>query len=405
MVQLIRYYSPASLAFLFFLLSSRASAQADMSIQERMLLTRIMMAQKNEVINLEAGTIDLTSSIWIDGKDGVQLIGAGAGKTILNFKGQTGGTEAIRMVSCKALTISGITIRNAATDGIRVQNCQNITFSDVAVEWKDRDQRSMKTGAMGFACFTSDNIRFEHCQASGAVGAGFMVAHSTLVSLTDCISEGNSSGIMMQNVDSGSISLCTVRDNALGIGLLNMPGGVKQRGRSMVVYSNTIQSNRRTNNSAPGDFLNRFPGGVGILCLGSQQAVLQLNTISDNATTGVLLTNYAIMGLPKTGDEAEPFFLSDVFLHENQFAANGKEPQMQSQVGKLIQDRLQASVFPDIVYDGILPPGADVSTPSKICIQDKATFVNLKQSQMNPVPSFDLAPFDCKLPELSVQRP
>lgn len=387
-------FRTATLAAIFLLFSSFLFAQDEMSIQERKLLTRLMMAQKDEIITLEEGVIDLINPIWIEGKEGVQIVGAGAGKTVLNFKGQTSGTESIRIVSCKSVSISGLSIRNAFSDGIRIQNCQKLLLGDIEVEWRDRDQRSMKTGAMGFACFTSQNIRFEGCRANGAVGTGFMLAHSAQVVLKSCVAEGNSAGVVMQNIDSGTISVCTVNDNAIGIGVMNMPGGVKQKSYAIAINGCTITGNNRAVNSAPGDFLSRFPGGTGLICMGAQQAAIHENTFSENNTAAILLLNYATTGLPRTGDEVAPFLLSDVALYDNRYQTNGKEPQAQSAVGKTLQERLNTAIWHDIVYDGVTPN----ETAPAICIRDQASFANLKMSQLNPVISFDLAPFNCSLP-------
>ncbi|MBC7102838.1 MAG: hypothetical protein H5U13_06385 [Parvibaculum sp.] len=62
------------------------------------LVETLIMAEEGDTILLEAGRWNLTDGLVLDA-DGVTIRGAGAGETVLSFKGQTGSGEGLLVTS------------------------------------------------------------------------------------------------------------------------------------------------------------------------------------------------------------------------------------------------------------------------------------------------------------------
>ncbi len=211
--------------------------------------TAIAAAPNGSTIKIKAGTY--TEEITIDLKSGLKLIGAGAGKTIID--GTSGAGDVVTITNSKKITLQRCTITNGAGNNISIDNSHWVKILLNTIT------NAANYGIVGMGT----NLVIQSNQVQANVGLGIVVVGYRNLIVKNTIT-GNGAGI----VDAGNgdkIIRNTVRNNT--------GHGIIIAGASMKTQRNTVTDN----------------GGLGIgeSQVSAQQNVYTSNIVQRNGIGGI----------------------------------------------------------------------------------------------------------------------
>lgn len=375
-----------------------AGVQAE--IQEAL----INMPNKS-TIRLSAGTFEFTSSLSIDGKDGITIEGAGREETILSFSGQTAGAEGIKVVNCNWFLIQGLTIQDTEGDALKITDSDGVSMINMGAEWTGGP--SEDNGAYGLYPVQCTNVLIDNCYVKGASDAGIYVGQSDKAIVRNSTAEMNVAGIEIENTTNADVYGNTARLNTGGILIFDLPG-LSQTGKTVRVFNNEIIDNEQSNFAPAGNIVAEVPAGTGIMVMSTEEVEVFNNTLTDNNVMGIGVVSY--LALTVVGDADPPdddnynAISAGINIHDNTFFKDGIYPADNNDIGNMLTDGFDTIPIPHILWDGL--GGLDVSGDLCITNNNPQDFVNLQAPSF--VPDFDLTPYDCSpaaLPEVVVDAP
>ncbi len=365
----------------------------------------LILAENGDIIQFGSGTFSFTSTLSLDSKNDITIIGAGMNATILDFSGQISGAEGLKIVNADNLLLQGFTVQDTEGDAIKANDCNGITFYDVAAVWSDI--ASEDNGAYGLYPVTSENVMIDQCYVKGASDAGIYVGQSRTIIVRNSTVENNVAGIEIENCIGADVYGNTARSNTGGILIFDLPGLTLTNGYQCRVYNNTIEDNDYRNFAPEGNIVGSVPSGTGLMILGSTQVEIFSNTFTNNNVMGIGIVSYttlaALTGTTINDEDYNPF-VSDVYIHDNTMTRTTEYPAEQGDMGNLLQDTYPNGDIPDIVWDGVSDP---MGTAPVFCLNNPGGgFVDLKVPFFNP--EEDATPYQCTLdglPEVTVNAP
>ncbi|MDJ0919948.1 MAG: parallel beta-helix domain-containing protein [Henriciella sp.] len=301
----------------------------------------LIEAEPGATITLPDGTFELVDGLSLD-VAGVTLTGAGQGKTILDFAGQTGAGEGL-LVTSDDVTLSGFTMRDTKGDGIKSKGADRIVYRDLTVEWSGEPDES--NGAYGVYPVESSDVLVERVTVRGASDAGIYVGQSDNIIVRDSLAEYNVAGIEIENSTRADVYGNTVTKNAGGLLVFDLPDLPKVGGHSTRLFNNQIFDNNTRNFAPPGNIVASVPSGTGIIIQANEKVEVFDNTLDQNRTAHVLVVAYS----PEFEDERFNPLPRNVLITGNTYGEGGYEPQ-----GDLAMlAPLVGGELPDIVSDGV----------------------------------------------------
>ncbi|TAE47229.1 MAG: hypothetical protein EAZ89_18400, partial [Bacteroidetes bacterium] len=244
--------------------------------------TQMIMAEKGDTIRLPEGTFQLKGTLSLDEKENIVILGAGMGKTVLSFKGQTEGAEGLRISNCRNIQLIGFTAEDAKGDCIKVMATEGIRFYDVKVAWTGKPKAS--NGAYGFYPVQCTNVLIDHCEAIGASDAGIYVGQSHNIVVRNSRAAYNVAGIEIENSTLADVHDCEAYMNTGGILVFDLPDLPKKKGGNVRVYNNKVIENNYRNFAPKGNTVATVPPGTGIMVLAANHVEVYNNEISRNIT-------------------------------------------------------------------------------------------------------------------------
>ena len=133
----------------------------------------MIMAEKGDTIRFPAGKYNFDTSLSMDEKEGVVIMGAGKDVTILSFKNQVEGAEGIRITNSKNITVMNLTIQDAKGDGVKAMETEGISFLNMNSEWTGRPKKT--NGSYAFYPVSCSEVLIDNCDAVGSSDAGIYV--------------------------------------------------------------------------------------------------------------------------------------------------------------------------------------------------------------------------------------
>ena len=200
----------------------------------------------------------------------------------------------------------------------------------------------------------TENTLIEESIAIAASDAGIYVGQSRNVIVRNNRAEYNVAGIEIENTISADVYGNTAIDNTGGILVFNMPD-LPQPGYATRVYNNTINHNNTENFGARGTAVAGVPAGSGIVINSNDQVEIFDNDINDNQTANIIISSYFSVGEPigrKTADAFDPYPES-IFIYDNRFSGGGNKPDGAELEAVRVAAFGEASVFPNVLWDGI----------------------------------------------------
>jgi len=177
------------------------------------------------------------------------------------------------------------------------------------------------------------------------------------------------------------------------------------------VYNNQMIANNTPNFAPAGNIVASVPTGTGMFILANDQVEVFGNTISDNATSAIIILSFntaQFFGVPAPTDPAFDPFSESLYILDNTYEGGGTDPDL-GDLRDVLIGLVGPLPFPQIVFDGDADPDklVDGALPAALrtCVQDDGgTFVNLNVPSIvagTPMVSHDVEPFDCALSRLT----
>lgn len=216
-----------SIAFAATLLLA-ASAWCDVNLPSTATQADIQAAldtaPENSVINLAAGTYDISSTLWVT--NAVTLNGAGADKTFLRGKVDFASYDSLFYLNNKDATVSHLTVQNVKRTKYWGFNAIGVQIRSGRFEWgRVTGCTSAAWNLCGAVSLHSANARLSHCRIdhntltiTGNGGGGVMIEGGGLVD--NCLIDHNTAltygGVYFRGA--GKMANCTVVHNTANTG-------------------------------------------------------------------------------------------------------------------------------------------------------------------------------------------
>ena len=392
-----------TIASLTLALSNSTALAADIAVEagegaNERLIEALISAQPGDIVKIGPGRFDLTEGLSLD-VDDVKVQGAGAGQTVLSFKGQTGAGEGL-LVTSDRVVLEDFAVEDTKGDGVKSKGSDQITFRNLSVVWTGGPKA--ENGAYGVYPVSSKNVLIDGVYVSGASDAGIYVGQSEDIIVRNSRAEYNVAGIEIENSKRADVTRNTVTHNTGGILVFDLPNLPVQGGEDVRVFDNDVVENDTPNFAPKGNIVAIVPKGMGVMVMANRNVHVFGNRFDRNGTAHVLIAAY-----PNDYDDDNYMFVPrGVFVHGNTYGEGGYEPD--GEVGKIITD-VSGTPVPDIVWDGVtrIPEYFSwVSAEDKVYIDEAegTTFANLKMiSQMllpwSTSPDTDISGYKGSLPE------
>lgn len=389
-----------SLLLLICLKVNFLSAQAAL---EKQIQTQLILAEDGDVIDLPAGTIELSNTLSLDAKRDITIRGAGQDKTILTFKNQTQGAEGIKITNAQNIVLEHFTVEDSKGDLIKTQSVKGLVFRNITARWTGKPQAS--NGAYALYPVQCQTVRIERCTAIGASDAGIYVGQSDSVWVTECVAKNNVAGIEIENTTNAWVWKNQAFDNTGGILVFDLPDLLKKRGGHVKVYDNLIGRNNYKNFAPKGNIVGQVPPGTGVMILATNDVEIYQNKIWENKTASTAIMSYFITE-NAIKDTAYNPYPSNIYIHDNIYSEGKRMPTWKNKMGFIFWWKFGKKV-PHILYDGIQNPewvdsNGQLKAAYRICVRqnENGTFANLRADKLGLFKgkiSKNLGPYDCAL--------
>lgn len=362
------------------------------------LRQQLLDAKPGAVIEIPAGQFHFDQGLIMRGER-ITLRGAGMKKSILSFAGQKVGPEGL-VVQGKGIRLEGFTVQDTAGDAIKVNDTDDLVIRSVQTTWTR--QPASSHGAYGIYPVNSHHILIEDSEAHGATDSGVYVGASTDIVVRRNFASENVVGIEVENSQRAEVYGNTATGNTAGLLVVNLPD-LPIEGHGTRVHDNMVKANNLASFAAEGALVGNVRGGTGVLVDSNKDTEIFANDIIDNRTANIMVNSYWTIGNP-VHEGANPKYdpyPRHISIHDNRFSGGGDAPTGNDLVA--LRDRLFPSGghFPNIVWDGYLPPNETVATTQPICTGSQAEPVlALDRPHGYHDAAVQTEPFHCTLPPL-----
>ncbi len=292
---------------------------------ETRTLAALIGAQPKTIIELPAGTYnfvgELSSSV-----DNIVLRGQGMtadGGTVLNFAGQTSGSQGI-LATGNNFVVEDLAVEDTPGDGIKIEGSNGVTIRRVRVEWTNGPDED--NGPYGLYPVQARNVLIEDSEVRGASDAGVYVGQSEIIIVRRNYVYENVAGIEIENSKFADVYDNNTTGNTGGILVFDLPGPPVQGGEATRVFDNLIVDNNEPNFAPPGNIVGTVPTGTGLMIMANDDIEAFGNTITGNQSFGSLIVSYYFVdvGVSKPTYDPVP---EKIYIHDNTMENNSYNPQ------------------------------------------------------------------------------
>jgi parallel beta-helix repeat protein len=308
----------------------------------------LIKAKPGTVIEFDEGTFDFTKGLSLT-VENITVRGKGIDKTILSFKKQDEGKEGL-IVTRGKFVLEDLTFQDTKGNATKVEGADGVTYRNVKTEWTGDAKAS--NGAYGVYPVQCKNVLIDGCVAIGASDAGIYVGQSENVVIRKCRAEKNVAGIEIENCINAEAYDNVATNNAGGFLVFDLPGLQLKNGHNVLVHDNQVFANNHANFAPEGNMVADVAPGTGMMIMATDHVEFLKNTIKDNKTYGLIVVSFLITERKMEDKDYDPISEA-VYVHDNTFENNGKEPD--GKRGKVMA-ALLGTPLPEIIYDGIVNP-------------------------------------------------
>ena len=363
----------------------------------KQLQLQLIQAKPGDVIDLPAGRWSLARPLSIN-KPGIKLRGVGPNETVLSFKKQLQGGEALSIGAVADVSIENLAIEDPKGDGIKAKGCSGLVLRNVRVEWtRGADERN---GGYGLYPVQCERVLIERSVVKGASDAGIYVGQSKDILVRDNQVELNVVGIEIENSTNADVYRNDVTRNTGGILVINMPHLPVKFSRNTRVYENRIYTNNTPNFAPPGNVIARVPTGTGFMIIASDEVEVFGNSFADNQSANAMIVSFAATGKPANDPGYDPY-PNRIAIHDNRFSGGGDAPDRKNMPALRLERLAMKGTLPDVLWDGVERRDDD-GPRAELCISDNgdADFANI-DLRGRMAYSTDIKPYQCSLPSLA----
>lgn len=313
---------------------------------EERTLEALITAEPKSIIVLPAGTFDFVGELSVS-VDNIVLRGTGMGAdggTVLNFAGQTVGSQSI-LATGDNFVVEDLAVEDSPGDAIKVKGSNGVTIRRVRVEWTNGPDTD--NGAYGLYPVQTRNVLIEDSDVSGASDAGVYVGQSEVIIVRRNFVHENVAGIEIENSKFADVYDNETTRNTGGILVFDLPGPPVQGGEATRVFNNNIYENNTPNFAPEGNIVGTVPTGTGIMVMANDDNEIFGNRIVDNQSVAVLVVSYYIVDVNVSKPSYDPV-PEKLYIHNNEISGNSYDPQGQA---ALISDVVFGGDMVDIFYD------------------------------------------------------
>lgn len=367
---------------------------------EKALLKALIEARPGTTIELGPGQYRLRRTLTLDVED-VRIKGAGAARTILNFKGQKAGAEGL-LVTQGRFVIEDLAILDTVGDALKIKGGVEVVIRGLRVEWTGGPDP--KNGAYGLYPVACKKVLIEDCAVKGASDAGIYVGQSKDIIVRRNRVEQNVAGIEIENSRRADVYENTATNNTGGILIFDLPNLPMKGGGEVRVFKNKVFSNNLANFAPEGNIVASVPAGTGLMVMANDRVEVFDNEVKDHGTSGLAVVSYLAVG-KEWKDKAYDPFPEAIYVHDNRFSGSGEKPD--GAIGKSLAPLVKT--LPDILWDGIANPArlVDGALPKEagLVLNNNvgARFLNFHLDKLQagqPVLETDLSAVTGQLPPL-----
>jgi parallel beta-helix repeat protein len=335
--------------FLLFIGLSPVMGQAQF---EKALQTRLILASDGDLIELESGNFQISSSLSLEGKKKITIRGKGMDKTVLSFKNQQTGAEGIKITNCENIVLEDLTVQDSKGDLIKTMHVKDITFRRIKAEWTGGPKS--QNGSYALYPVLCTNILIDSCIAIGASDAGIYVGQSQHIEVKNCTAYQNVAGIEIENSLYADVHHNHAYGNTGGILVFDLPDLIQKKGGFVKVHDNLIEENNQSNFAPKGNIVGKVPKGTGMLILATSNVDIYDNKILNHQTVGVGIISYFMSEIAIKDKEYDPYPTA-ISVFNNTFERRLGRVPLAGRFAQIYRFKLRfGRDVPHIVYDGIL---------------------------------------------------
>jgi len=391
------------------------------------LIEAVNSLSDDTTIILGAGSYELDAQVTIR-NDGINLVGQGMNRTILDFGGITTQANGVDVRGDDFL-VQDLAVLDAPKDGIRVEESDGVTYRAVKTTWTN--ESDSENGAYGIYPVRCTNVLIEDSVAENAADAGLYVGQSRNVIVRRNVVRGNVAGLEIENTQYADVYDNLAEDNTGGLVVFDLPGNPVV-GRDVLIRDNRIVNNNRAN-FAPGGTVREIPAGTGTFALASRRVEIRDNVYMNNDTVDIALLSGLILDGASDWSLQEDDLIGDwedlgllegdgegtvsnyrtenVVVRDNSHSGSGTDPDPMTPLGLGL---IVAALYPDmptpsVIYDTIGESAFDEndaasnSNDNHLCVggNPQATAFGSMRLEGQPggphlvIPDAPFAPFDC----------
>ncbi len=363
----------------------------ELSFEESLQL-QLIEAQPGDVIEIPAGTHQLTRSLSLT-VPGVTIRGAGMDSSILSFANQAQGAEGL-LVTADDFVIEDVALEDTIGDALKVNESTNVTIRNVRTEWTNGPDSN--NGAYGIYPVQSTNVLIDGSVAIGAADAGIYVGQSSQIVVRNSRAEYNVAGIEIENSTYADVYDNVATNNTGGVLVFDLPNLEVQGGQSTRVFNNEIYNNNTDNFAPPGNIVGNVPPGTGLLVLANDNIEVFDNNFADNKSVNIMVYSFVLGGRTIDDPNYDPY-PEQIYIHDNNYSGGGTEP------GHALLKKWHAETgenSANIVWGGLVKEGDSIE--NLICLGDdpSTSFMSLGGTGEVDDVSYDTTAHACTLPRL-----
>ena len=347
---------------------------------EERLQSALIDAKPGDTVRIGPGRFAISGSLSLDTAR-VHVRGAGPGRTILSFDGQTSGADGLLITGDGAI-VDNLAVENSKGNGIKAKGVDGIVFRRLRVEWTGGPKAS--NGAYGVYPVSSKHVLIEQVTVKGASDAGIYVGQSQDIVVRNSEAAFNVAGIEIENCYHADVHDNLATHNAGGVLVFDLPGLPQMGGHAIRVFHNRVVDNDTANFAPKGNIVASVPTGTGVMVMANRDVHVFDNEISGNSSAALLIG----ADLNAFKDPSYNPLPRDVATYQNRIGRNGYDPKFD---GGPILAKLSGGSIPPTLWDGvtqfIIPGGAASTDRVRLSLKD-GPVVNLNlKIQGTPVTS------------------
>lgn len=274
-------------------------------------------ANNGAVILIEPGIYKETLLV---SKPGIKLIGKSEKEVIIENPGDQ--NNGIRVTEeGDDFTIANLTVQGFQRNGVILIGVNKYLISFVTTK---------NNGAYGLFPIRSQNGIIEHCTASGHDDTGIYIGQSDGATLKFNTAYGNVNGLNIENCKNVTAIQNQCYDNTAGILVILLPGLNVKESENIQIIQNHVYNNNLPNFARPGGFEAFVPSGSGVLLIGTDNSIIENNTVKENNFMGIAVVSTLVLGQlaglpPEAFADIEPL-ANHVKVIKNISINNGEAP-------------------------------------------------------------------------------